>query len=91
MVSSQNHAGENESYGVMINYYLKNKIDSEVKICIYDGQRLIRTLEGAGLAGLNRVEWKMNTVKECTPEERAQLDEEYQWFIIEPYTKFQQV
>jgi len=91
MVSSQNYAGENEPYGVIVNYYLKKDIESDVTIDVFQGERKIRTLKGPGTAGLNQVEWRMNILRELTAEEKEQFQEELEWYLIEPYTKFQQV
>lgn len=57
--SAQNFKGENESHAVVINYYLKSDMDTEVKIKVYDGTRVINELNGPHTAGLNRVEWGM--------------------------------
>jgi len=91
MVSSQNFSGENEPYGLMINYYLKESVNTDVSIAVYQKDRLIREISGPGNAGLNRVEWQMNTWRERTEEEKEQWKGSYDWFMMEPYTKFQQV
>jgi hypothetical protein len=91
VVSSQNFSGENEPYGLMINYYLKNSVDTDVSICVYQGERLIRELSGSGTAGLNSIEWRMDTQRERTEEEKEQWKQRYEWFMDQPYTKFQQV
>jgi len=91
VVSSQNFAGENEAYGLMINYYLKNSTESEVMVSVYRGERLLREIRGSGSAGLNGVEWRMDTLRERTEEEKDQWKQSYEWFLVQPYTKFQQV
>jgi len=102
MVSSQNYSGENEPYGVMINYYLKEDQRSDVAITIYQGTRAIREMKGPGSAGMNQVEWRMNTLRKFADEEKsdpreesstkpADRTQELEWFLMEPYTKFQQV
>jgi photosystem II stability/assembly factor-like uncharacterized protein len=91
MISSQNYAGENEPYGVMINYFLKRDLNTDVSIKVYQGERLIRTLKGTGSAGLNRAEWRMNSLRKRTEEEKKQWEGELEWYLVEPYTKFQQV
>ncbi len=91
MVSSQNYSGENEAYGVMINYYLKKELKSDVKITVYKGSQAIADLTGPGSAGLNQVEWRMNRWRKRTKEELLEIKQELEWFLIEPYTKFQQV
>jgi len=42
--SAQNFAGENEPRGVIINYYLKNKVKGEVKITVFDGAKVLQEL-----------------------------------------------
>jgi photosystem II stability/assembly factor-like uncharacterized protein len=58
-VSAQNFSGENEPYGVVFNYYLKNMIPDGVTFQVYDGSILINELQGSGSAGLNSVVWGM--------------------------------
>ena len=91
VVSSHNFAGENEPYGLMVNYYLSENISSDVLITVYQGKRLIRELHGPGKAGLNSVEWRMNTIRERTDEEKERWEGNNEWNLIEPYTKFQQI
>ena len=57
-VSAQNFEGENEPYGVAVNYWL-GSATGEVKIVVYDGTRAIHELSGPGHAGLNTVQWVM--------------------------------
>ena len=91
MVSSQNFSGENEPYGLMVNYYLKESVDADVSVTVYKDDRLLATLSGAGAAGLNRVEWRMNTWQERTEEEKEQWKRHYKGFMDQPFTKYQQV
>ena len=91
VVSSQNFSGENEPYGIMINYYLKNSVNSDVIVRVYKGERMINELHGSGAAGLNRVEWRMDTRRERTKEEKEQWKRIYIDFLDQPYTKFQEV
>jgi len=91
MVSSQNFSGENEPYGIMANYYLKNDVDADVSVRVYKGERLISELPGSGTAGLNSVEWRMDVRRERTEKEKARWKFEYGEFYEEPFTKFQQV
>jgi photosystem II stability/assembly factor-like uncharacterized protein len=53
----QNYSGENAPKGVVINYYLKNRLENGVKVQIYLGEHLINEYTGPGEAGLNSVEW----------------------------------
>ena len=53
--------GDNPTYGASINYWLKAAPSGDVKIRILDsGGQVIRTLDGAKRAGLNRVYWDLN-------------------------------
>jgi hypothetical protein len=50
----------NEPVGLVINYYLKNKIDAKVNVTITDPYgKEMGSLRGKGEAGLNRVVWNM--------------------------------
>ena len=73
-VSAQNFAGENEPYGVVINYYLADAAAGDASIRIYDGTRLINELSGTAAAGLNRVIWPMTWRQPRSPEEIARWD-----------------
>jgi hypothetical protein len=55
-----NYWGESKPIGVMVKYYLKNDVAEEVKIKIYQGDRLLNELKGEKSAGLNQVLWEMN-------------------------------
>jgi len=85
-VSAQNFEGENEPYGVIINYYLKERQSEGVKISVYDGSILINELVGPGDAGLNSVEWGMTKRgRKRTPEEIARWDEQVAKGEKEPF------
>lgn len=71
-VAAQNYAGENEIHGVVINYYLKEKVSGEIKIQVFDGTRIINELPGTNQPGLNRVVWWMTKRERRTPEEIMQ-------------------
>jgi hypothetical protein len=52
--------GENAPRGTAIHYYLKSPATGDVKLTIADASgRVIRTLDGAKSAGLNRVAWNL--------------------------------
>ncbi len=72
--SAQNFAGENEPYGVVINYYLRNAATGNVDIRIYDGSQLINELSGSATAGLNRVIWPMTQRQPRSSEGIARWD-----------------
>jgi photosystem II stability/assembly factor-like uncharacterized protein len=60
----------NEANGVAIRYYLKNSVDTAVKITIADpDEKVLATLEGKTTAGINTVVWDMRP--RITGEERA--------------------
>jgi photosystem II stability/assembly factor-like uncharacterized protein len=73
--SSANFAGENEPVGIVINYYLKNKVDDNVKIAVYQGDLLINELTGKKDAGWNSVLWRMDKRRERSEEEQKQIKE----------------
>ena len=75
VVSSQNYSGENQPYGLVINYYLKANSDNPVSIKVFKGQHLVRDMIGAGTAGLNSVEWRMDSSRDRT-EKRERIMEE---------------
>jgi photosystem II stability/assembly factor-like uncharacterized protein len=61
----------NEPYGLIINYYLKNKSDEKVKVTITDPYgKEINSLKGKAEAGINSVVWNMRA--RLTKEEREQ-------------------
>lgn len=69
-VSAQNFAGENEPYGVVFNYYLKDSLSSGVTFQVYDSSVLINELQGSGNSGINSLVWGM------TKRDRKRTDEE---------------
>lgn len=73
--SAQNFAGENEPRGVIINYYLKDKVKDEVKIAILAGDKVLQKIIGTNKPGLNRVIWPFTWKRERTPEERKKFKE----------------
>jgi photosystem II stability/assembly factor-like uncharacterized protein len=56
----RNFVGENAPRGAFISYYLKTPASGEVKISIADASgRVVRTMDGARQAGINRVLWNL--------------------------------
>ena len=54
-------ATPNEPNEIVINYYLKNETKEKVKVTISDSYgKIIKTLDGTGKAGINRVTWDMS-------------------------------
>jgi hypothetical protein len=59
-VANDPSQGDNPPYGASINYYLKSAPEGKVEITILDGTgQLVRTLDGTGNAGVNRVWWDL--------------------------------
>jgi len=58
---SRQFRGTNADPGVALHYYLKQNAQGPVKVTITDGTtgRVVRTLEGPGAAGLNRIQWSL--------------------------------
>ena len=55
-------AGENPPRGTTVSYYLKATASGDVKISIADvAGRTVRTLDGTGDQGINRVNWNLTT------------------------------
>jgi len=71
--SSSNFEGESEPNGMVIHYYLKNKLDTDIKIQIYQGKMLINEISGKGEAGLNQVLWRMDKRRKRTEKEKKQI------------------
>jgi hypothetical protein len=61
----------NEPNAVVIHYFLKEKTPDKIKVTVADASgQALRSLEGAGEAGLNTVLWDMRTQK---PDEAPQF------------------
>jgi photosystem II stability/assembly factor-like uncharacterized protein len=72
---SRQYRGTNADPGVGLHYYLKQPVQGGVKLAIKDqAGRVIRTLDGPGAAGLNRVQW--NLLGELPPRQAAAEDME---------------
>src|SRR5262249_48131634 len=55
-------AGQNPPYGASINYYLKAAPRGDVRIAILDAAgKVVRTMAGTRVAGVNRVYWDLRT------------------------------
>jgi len=55
----QNYTGENAPKGIVVNYYLKNRVENGVAVRIFRGSRLVNEYQGSGNPGLNSVEWHL--------------------------------
>jgi photosystem II stability/assembly factor-like uncharacterized protein len=68
----------NETYGVVINYYLKDTAEEKVPVLIKDiGGNELAALEGSGEKGLNRVVWDMR--RQLTKDEQDRMGEFPRW------------
>jgi hypothetical protein len=85
-VSAQNFSGENEPYGVVFNYFLKDALPDGVTFQVYDGSALINELQGPGNIGFNRVVWGMTKRgRKRTAEEIARYDRRVAEDETEPF------
>ena len=73
--SSSNFRGESEPRGLVINYYLKNPAENDIKIKVFDGNLLINEIKAKNQAGLNQVIWNMTKRVERSPEEKKRIQE----------------
>ncbi len=73
--SSSNFAGKSEPNGIVIYYYLKNKITEDVKVTIYKGSKVVNEMKGKNKAGINRVLWNMTERRKRTEKEKETIRE----------------
>jgi len=78
--SSSNFDGESEPEGIVINYYLKNKVEGDVKVAVYKGNKLVNEIEGKKEKGINKVLWDMTQRRERTEEEKKRARERMERF-----------
>ncbi len=71
--SSSNFAGHSEPNGIIIYYYLKNKLDEDVKIQVYQGKMLINEISGKTKVGINKVLWGMDKRRKRTEDEKKRI------------------
>ncbi|MCP4725438.1 MAG: hypothetical protein GY863_10400 [bacterium] len=57
-----NYNGQSEPVAVKINYYLRNDVNQDVKVTIFQGARRIHEFSGAKTAGLNSITWHMDKI-----------------------------
>ena len=72
--SSANYNGKSEPRGMLIYYYLKNKIKGGIKVAVYKGSRMIDEFKGSGNAGIQRVVWSMRERRLRTKKEKQELE-----------------
>jgi len=68
--SAQNFSGENETRGIAVNYYLKERFAGEVNVAVYQGQKLLQQIPASNEPGLNQVVWPFTWKRERTLEEK---------------------
>jgi len=73
--SSSNFRGESEPRGLIINYYMKEPAENDIKLRVFEGNLLINEVKAENKAGLNQVIWNMTKRVERTPEEKKQIQE----------------
>ncbi len=78
--SSINFSGKSEPNGTVVYYYLKNKVQGDVKILVYKGDMVIHELKGTNNEGLNSVVWNMTWRRKRTEEEKKALQEQMRRF-----------
>ncbi len=74
--SSSNYNGQSEPAGIIVNYYLKSKPKTEVKVQVYKGTLMLNEIKGTDTPGLNSVQWTLTGRRERTAEEAKQAQEQ---------------
>ena len=69
----QNYSGENAPKGIVVNYYLKNKVKNGITVQIYQGEYLINEYKRSGKPGLNSLEWYLTKRIPRTNEEKKRV------------------
>ncbi len=67
--SSSNYMGESEPNGIVVYYYLKNKVEGDVKVTVYKGNVEINEIEGSTSPGIHKVVWNMTKRRKRTEQE----------------------
>ena len=73
--SSSNFRGESESRGLVINYYLREQSENDIKLKVFDGNLLINEIKAKNQAGLNKIIWNMTKRVERSPDEKRRIQE----------------
>jgi photosystem II stability/assembly factor-like uncharacterized protein len=81
-----NFEGQSEPLASPIYYYLKNKIDKEVKVSIYKGNVLVNEIKGTNEAGINKVLWDWTIRKERSEEGKKRVQEMLKRYAEYGYT-----
>ncbi len=61
MTGSKNWVGESAPAGTAIQYWLNDEVDGDVQVTISNPVtgEVVRTIEGTGARGLNRIQWDL--------------------------------
>ena len=74
--SSSNFAGESESPGVQINYFLKDSV-KDIVVKVFEGERLLYETKTSGKAGVNQLTWNyQERVRPLTTEEKEKMKQQ---------------
>ena len=73
--SSTNFDGPSEPNGIVINYYLKARVEGEIKLSVYSGSKLINELKASNEPGIQKVVWDMSVRRKRTEEEKKAVEE----------------
>ncbi len=74
--SSSNYAGESESPGVPVSFFLKDSV-KEVVMRVYEGERLLYETRNPGAPGVNQFTWNyQERVREYTAEEKEKMKQQ---------------
>jgi photosystem II stability/assembly factor-like uncharacterized protein len=78
--SSSNFNGQSEPNGIVVNYYLRDKVKGDVKVSIYQGNNLINEVVAGNEPGLQKVVWDMTVRRKRTEEEKKAIEERQRRF-----------
>jgi photosystem II stability/assembly factor-like uncharacterized protein len=74
--SSSNFRGESEPEGIPLYYYLKDDVEGDVTLTVYQGDLAIAEIEGESEGGLHMALWEMDKRLERSPEEVERIRQE---------------
>ena len=78
--SSSNFTGESEPNGIVVYFYLNNKVEGDVKVTVYKGNLEINEMKGSSSAGMHKVVWNMSQRRKRSKEEADQMRQRMQRF-----------
>jgi photosystem II stability/assembly factor-like uncharacterized protein len=73
--SSSNYNGQSEPGGIVVNYYLKARVDGGVKMTVFQGDRPVNEITAKNEPGIQSVVWDMTQRRPRTEEEKKALQE----------------